>query len=499
MIESRASGGVGFRASAAVARRQAAVVAGRAAEGARAVGRCTVLAGFVALTVLVAGCSLDGLLNSDELPEDISDPAIIETPEGALAAYHGVIEQLRYAFGGGPSMPGVVGLGGLLGDELQAASTGAFSYAGVDQRHLPEEDEDVRGVAEVYGALQRVRGQAAQAIGLLTRHAPQHRAFAGHAYALQAYAEVFLAELYCSGVPLSTLDFGGDFTYRPGSSTGEVLEHALAAFDTALALTADHAVFTDLARVGKARALAGLGRFEEAAAMAAAVPDAFRYELRHRTDWRSMFSFVTAQDWPYTVADRQGLNGLDYRSGGDPRTATTLVGTSARGTAIYFPDRYATDGSSPIVMASGIEARLIEAEAALRGNGDWLGILNALRTGGTLTTRPNPDDPARTDTLWNAGIGGVPGLAPLEDPVAAAARVDMLFRERAFWLFLTGHRQGDLRRLIRYYGRTQDQVYPVGLYPGVPGASFGSHVDAPVPLAERVSNPHFTGCAMRGA
>jgi len=54
---------------------------------------------------------------------------------------------------------------------------------------------------------------------------------------------------------------------------------------------------------------------------------------------------------------------------------------------------------------------------------------------------------------WSAGSGGVAELAALTDPGTAEARVDLLFRERAFWFFLTGHRQGDLRRLIRQYGR----------------------------------------------
>jgi len=40
------------------------------------------------------------------------------------------------------------------------------------------------------------------------------------------------------------------------------------------------------------------------------------------------------------------------------------------------------------VLASGVEARLIEAEAALQANpddGQWLAKLNALRTAGLVT------------------------------------------------------------------------------------------------------------------
>jgi hypothetical protein len=201
--------------------------------------------------------------------------------------------------------------------------------------------------------------------------------------------------------------------------------------------------------------------------------------------------------WDYSVSDREGLNGLDYRTSGDPRTRFTARGT-ADGFTIYHPNKYAINGSSPIVLASGVEARLIEAEAALNaGDGTWLDRLNALRTNGTFTTRPNATDPLRTDTLWNAGSGGVAGLAPLADPGSADSRVNLVFRERAFWLFLTGHRQGDLRRLIRQYGRAQEQVFPFGPYRR--GSTYGSDVTLPVPTDEQVSNPHFTGCASRGA
>ncbi len=69
---------------------------------------------------------------------------------------------------------------------------------------------------------------------------------------------------------------------------------------------------------------------------------------------------------------------------------------------------------APIVMASGIEARLIEAEAALQaGGGNWLTILNDLMA-----------------------MAIDPPMDPLMDPGTQDARVDLLFRERAFWLFV---------------------------------------------------------------
>ena len=72
-----------------------------------------------------------------------------------------------------------------------------------------------------------------------------------------------------------------------------------------------------------------------------------------------------------------------------------------------------------------------------------------------------------------------------------AARVDMLFRERAFWLFATGHRMGDMRRLLRQYGRSHDNVYPIGPYKA--GVSYGEDVVFILTLSEQ-SNPNGRTC-----
>jgi hypothetical protein len=174
-------------------------------------------------------------------------------------------------------------------------------------------------------------------------------------------------------------------------------------------------------------------------------------------------------------------------------------GTNGNNVGLTRPAKYDLVGDSPVIVASSVEARLIQAEAALQtGSASWLTTLNSLRTDGTYDTMPDPSDPSKTDTLWHAGTGGVTGLAPLADPGTPNARVDLLFRERALWLFLTGERQGDLRRLIRQYGRQQQAVYPTGSYNGAFG-TYGTDVTAPIPSAEQISNPLFTGCLSRGA
>lgn len=471
-------------------------------------GLTTILLAWVA-----AGCSLDSLLKSDRLPPDVTDPAITKTRDGALEAYRGTLLLFLQAFGG---RRGVVGDGGTFSDELHKGTLGTSDVDEVDARDIAV------GVFGTFSPLQQVRGQAGQAIGLLTNYALERErgALTGHVYALEGYAEIMLAELYCSGIPLSTLDFDGNYTLKSGSTTAEVLTHAVALFDTALSLAGDSTRFVRLAAVGKARALLGLGQYASAAQAVAVVPDDYRYEVRYNgtvptnpdLEARNFFAtyISSAAYWDWSVADREGGNGLDYVTSGDPRSAVTLQGTNSYGYPIYYPAGYATDGSAPLVLASGVEAQLIAAEAALQASdASWLTKLNALRTDGTSEERPTADpndDPAATYTFWYAGGGGVDSLAPLADPDPSAPsgptppRVDLLFRERAFWLFLTGHRQGDLRRLIRQYGRTQDSVYPVGSYPSLaPGSRYGDDVTFPIPDSERIANPFFTGCISRQA
>jgi hypothetical protein len=128
-----------------------------------------------------------------------------------------------------------------------------------------------------------------------------------------------------------------------------------------------------------------------------------------------------------------------------------------------------------MAVATGIEAALIQAEASLPAHGGaggaWLNDLNTLRA--------NSGDTALSNH-------------PLQDPGTDAARSALLFHERAFWLFGTGHRMGDVRRLVRQYGRGAETVYPTGPYEGGPltyGAAFVYQ-----PYFEQ-ANPNFTGCS----
>lgn len=431
-------------------------------------------AALVALALLgsLAACSPDDIIGNAELPPDVIDPAALHNAQGAVAAYRSAADLLRQG------LDDHVLVSGLLGDELSSSRVGLglgfsiFWPEYIDSRHGQLADHG----ESPYWSLNKTRGQVRQALGMLREYAPQSSpALQGHLYAMDGYAKVMLAELYCSGIPLSELVYRGDYRLEGASTTAQVLERALASLDSAVAMSADSARLLDLARVGRGRALLDLGRYAEAAEAVAAVPTGYAYEVPYPTESMSNFFRMQGGNWAYSMADGEGGNGLPFRSSGDPRTLAVQVGIGEGRGPMYQPARHDTEGRSPIVLASGVEARLIEAEAALAAGGDWLATLNALRTD-----------------------GAVAGLEPLVDPGTPEARVDLLFRERAFWLHLTGHRTGDLRRLVRQYGRAPHTVFPTGAYQAALG-SYGSSVSLPAPREEELHNPLYDGCVSQDA
>lgn len=139
--------------------------------------------------------------------------------------------------------------------------------------------------------------------------------------------------------------------------------------------------------------------------------------------------------------------------------------------------------SDAAYLASGVDARLIEAEARLQAQ-DIAGvttILNALR--------------AATQKLSPSYTTAV--LPALAAPATQAEAVTLFFREKALWQFSRGFRLNDLRRMVRQYGRTQDQVFPTGIF-FKSGTPYLSDVNFPV-TTDEYNNPNFKGCTDRKA
>lgn len=324
----------------------------------------------------------------------------------------------------------------------------------------------------------------------------------GEAYALVGYIETLLAEDYCAGVPLSYAKLGGGIVYEHPVSTDSLFAIAAAHFDSAFAAAHEDASIASLARVGLARAEMGRGHLTEAAAAAADVPTNFAYQIITPGNFGNFSPNFYRLGLPdagcslFNIGDREGSNGLPFVSGHDPRlvTDTTIGSTCSRlvgeaGAAPwYYPVRVGNP-STTLPFATGVEARLAEAEAALKSGqiSTWKNDLNTLRA----------DAPA-TFLQLNTSI------APLQDDsttnAGTDARVDVMFRERAFWLFGMGIRLGDMRRLLRQYGRSANTVYPTGVYEegAVPQlTTYGDDVSLTLPTlasGTRITNPYYQGC-----
>lgn len=414
----------------------------------------------VVVVALTAGCSDLTKVNAP----DVLEPPALATAAGAEALRVGAINGFVLAFAG--DIRGQITTSGALADEFFNAATSAIALAEADQRIMPDP-----GSAYPYTQVQRSRLDAERAIQAMQAYAPASRARMGELFALKGYTELFLAENMCSGIPLGRIVNGGPMYGQPVASK-ELYALAALDFDSAAIYAADSVSILSLARVGRGRTLLGAGKFAEAAAAVAAVPTSFSYVTLHSAAVQPNGVYSIINNLRYiTVSNREGGTGLDFRTAQDPRVPTVSIGKGVDGVTDVYG--FATYGSfaAPIVLASGFEARLIEAEAALRA-GDANGalvILNALRA-----TKP--------------------GLAPLALNPSPSGQVDQLFRERAFWMFATGHRHGDMRRLVRQYGRAVEAVFPSGPYKG--GQMYGAEVTF-TPDAQQLANPNYTGCASR--
>lgn len=458
----------------------------------------------LALALPVTGCSVDSVLEVTD--PDVATPSTIRDPDNLPGLRVGALGDFQEAYAGntlgGGGTEGVVLSSGLLGDELYVSDTFGTRQE-VDRRNITPENS---GMTDVFRNLHRARRSAETAAELYAENSSHARySAAEHAEVtnLAGYTYLMFAENWCSGVPFSRLTLENRLEHGEPQTTTQMLERAVTHFRSAQGLSTN-ATQVNLARVGEARALLNLNRPAEAAAAVAAVPTTFNYELQFSENTARQNNgiwAITHNRRGYGVAHREGGNGIGFRVGSslapstqDPRVPYTR--TSARAIdspyahfwQLKYPQR-----SSNVPVATGTEARLIEAEAALRANdiATFVARHNTLRT--------------------NAGLAPL-ALADVQ-AMTQRAREDLHFRERAFWLYLTGQRLADMRRLVRQYGRSTESVFPTGDYgrflfsgTSVPDDqlqfrvqdTYGPDVNFPIPFDEQ-NNPNFEQCINRNA
>jgi starch-binding outer membrane protein, SusD/RagB family len=447
----------------------------------------------LALGVTLAACDTERLLEVDE--PSYATPESLRNEAGIPVLYAGALGDFQVGMSGSGLADAFLSNTSLFTDELRSSDTFTTRNATDARSSFPTEQGNTSDLA--YHQLQYARRSLAETAEIVVEVLDNGQA--DHRYArmkaLEGLTVVGLAEAFCGAVPLGESRAGVPILDGTPLTTPQLFTEAIVRFDAALTAaalgtTANHTIAARIARVGKARALLGLGRYADAAAAiggTAGVPTNFVYFIEHSSNLgRQNNPIFSLQDnRRYTMSDVEGGNGMPFISANDPRTPRyphAQLGFD-NSTPVVRSSRYTAFGAN-VPVADGVQARLVEAEAALNAGGDWLGILNALRA--DLVPLMN----ARFPT-WQTAANPAPAttLAPLTDPGTQAARIDLLFRERAFWLYLTGTRMGDMRRLIREYNRNPETVFPTGAWHK--GGTYGTDVNLPIPFNE-INNPNFT-------
>ncbi len=443
-------------------------------------------------------------------PAGVIPSSVYQNQAGAEGLFTAGKGQVFHGLAGGMDSKGLLPWSGLLGDEFTwSLFTYDAYYSNIDARVTVGTKGFVESGDAPLGTLLQGRLTLLSAVPALEKYEPASgRSKIGEAFALIGYAELLMAEDYCAGVPLDAQVPIRGISYGTPLTTDSLLGVAAADFDSAAAYAGGDATIGGLAAVGHARALLNRGQVAAASAAVSGVPTSFVYSTGLRTCCGGApYTFNLYDDetagWGcgyVNVGDRKGGNGLDFVSAQDPRLVlSTAVGKTCDGlfagsanSVWYYPVKFGNP-SIYVPLATGIEARLIEAEAALKANqvDMWAADLSALR-----------GDSADTHVMFDTSQ--VPIKTDSTTSASAAAQVDLMFRERAFWLFGTGTRLGDLRRLIRQYGRDQSTVFPTGAYPNAnnpklpaPLPNYGTDVNLTLPTPASgltTPNPSYKGC-----
>jgi len=452
----------------------------------------------VGAVIAIAGCDrVKAELLAPQNP-GLVDPTAINSPTAALALRVGALGRYKQLTNGNGN-ESIWQYAGTLADEFKNADFANYRI-GADQRLTDA------SVSWNYAATTQSRGFVRDAIDAMKSYNPDSAAMIGELYAELAFFEMTMADNYCNGIPLGHTEAGVRINGEP-LTIMQVYDSAANHLDTAMALTAkaadSNSVYINrLSRVLKARVLIDKDKANAgaAAALVASVPTGYVYDMTFSSasGANGMWSLnnSTAR---ISVADSFDIvggatnvikNALPFASANDPRVpvcngdvCSPKVVAEDQVTRPFYVGLLYKGQFDPLVLASGIDARLYEAEAKLQA-GDVPGMLTILNSLRQASPRPT------------IGVTTVPAMSALAAPANTADATTLLFREKAFWTFGRGQRLPDLRRLIRQYDRTQDAVFPTGPY--FKGGSYGADVNFPVPSSEAV-NPLFHGCLDRKA
>ncbi len=451
----------------------------------------------IALGALLAyGCGLTDKLLEPQNP-GLIDPSAVASPDAAEALRVGALGAFRKLVSNCPGDECLWQESGTLADEYKNADF-QNTRQDIDQRTITSNNPTLD-----YWAITQIRGYLRDGIAAMQTYLPERTAEIGELFMALGFVELSLAENYCNGIPLGSTT-NGEVTLGPPLSNAEVFDSASAHLDVALQTISgddDESVFMRRAAlITKARILVDQGRYAEAAALVSesAVPSNYQYvwttDPADNGDDLGIWTLNNSVA-RITVSDSFDIingvpnvteNALPFASANDPRVPVASGDdvdppvAPEDGTTLQFV-QLLWGRDDPIPVVSGIDARLIEAEAKLNTPDipGMMSILNELRANPPAIGKYQPA-----------------AMPPLDTPDNQADATSLFFREKAFWTFGRGQRLSDLRRLIRQYGRPQEAVFPVGEY--VKGGMYGTDVNFPVGDDE-LANPLFHGCTDRSA
>jgi hypothetical protein len=421
-----------------------------------------------AVALVLAACNPTEILEVTD--PDLINPSDVTSPAGADAVRLGALARFNAATSGDE---GFLLLGGLFSDEYINGDS-FIARQEIDQRNITIENTFLTAADRVW---HRARISAMQANLLLEEFSPLAPGWQrAEMYLVQAYLENMAAEHYCSGIVFSEIKNGAE-VYGDPTPTAAVYARALAHADSGLALIAgvttnDNRVRYALQLV-RGRILLNQDDPAAAAVAVAGVPNNAQYLQYHSLATSSnQFWNLNNIAGRYSVSVSEGVNGMNFATANDFRLPTCqgndavcrLIGATRANrddlSTPFWVQRIWPARESSLSILTGTEARLIEAEAQLAA-GDtatFRATLNLLRPAG--------------DTLVGQATTDL--------------QVNQLFRERAFTLFGRGTRTGDMRRLIRQYGRAAETVFPTGAWHK--GGNYGTDVNFPIPFVE-TNNP----------
>ena len=422
-----------------------------------------------ALILPVGACHTDDVLHVFD--PAVATPGSLQTQTAVPTVYAGALGDFYAGYSGNSLSDAYNATSGAFTDELKSSDT--FTTRNDADRRTQQSPSNGNLSDIPYVAIQRARRSNESAARLIAKFYPANDPRIAETTNLAGFSYVVLGEGFCSGTPVPSSLTAEQFAEAPGIPTAAMFDTAVVRFQAAItglgsATDAASVKQKNLASIGLARALLNNAKYAQAAAAVAGIPDSYVYFNDHSANTaRENNSVWSLQDnGRWTIPEVEGINGINWQSANDPRVPWVDAGVNGfdKANRLYKQVKWVSQAGD-VPLATGAEARLIEAEAALNA-GDpvtWLAKLNGLRAQVRTLMIAYSNPATYTANNPNAFVTNTT-LAPLVDPGTPAAQVDLTFRERAFWMYLTGHRLGDLRRLIRQYNRGAETVFPTGAW-----------------------------------